>query len=76
MARVRLVPSNNVVDLFPKNPVTGETAVEMDRNSFGIPLLVGQKFDFQGHILQITALGSGQTKNGEEVTFVWVDLDS
>ncbi len=74
MKMIRLVPSNRAIELFPINPITGESALDMDPAQIQMPLLVDQTFMFEGRSLVITQLGKQQSQSGDEYILVWVDL--
>lgn len=74
MKMIRLIPSPRAIGLFPKNPITGEPALDMDPPEIKMPLHVGLIFTFGGRALVITQLGKQQSPNGDEYILVWVDL--
>ncbi len=74
MKKIRLIPSNRAIELFPKNPITGAPALDMDPAEIKMPLCVGLIFTFGGRSLVITQLGEQQSLNGDEYILVWVDL--
>lgn len=74
MKKIRLIPSNRAIELFPINPFTGEAALDMDPAEIKMPLRAGLIFTFGGRSLVITQLGKQQSPNGEEYILVWVDI--
>ena len=74
MKMIRLIPSPRAIGLFPKNPITGEPALDMDPTEVRIPLSVGKTFTFNNRSLVITQLGKQQSSDGKEYILVWVDL--
>ena len=62
------------VNFFPRNPITGEPALDMDPTQNQMPLLIGQTFTFNGQTMVITQLERQQSQNGDEYILVWVDL--
>ncbi len=73
MKKIRLIPSNRAIGLFPKNPVTGEPALDMDPSQIPMPLSVGQSFRLEGQTFVITTLGKDQS-NDVDYILVGVDL--
>ena len=78
MEKILLIPSYQASNVFPTNPMTGETISEMDREVFQVPLRVGQQFtlpgDQVGGTLEIFAIGNPIFWNRKRTTPIWVDL--
>lgn len=74
MKMVRLIPSNRAIELFPKNPITGEPSLDMDPAEINMPLLVGLIFTVGDRSLVITSVKEQQFPEGDGYVLVGVDL--